>query len=152
MTDKGGCSHIELVSQTRSLEAHLLAFEKLMDERDKRYNQRAIAQDEAVKSALATSKEAVTKAENATEKRFESVNEFRKTLSDQAGNFLSRVEYGSNHKGLEEKIAAIGDRIARMETESSTKAKGVTLIGSLIVGVIMTISYAVGIVIAFSKH
>lgn len=43
-------------------------------------------------AALASSKEAVQKAEVATEKRFESVNEFRATLTDQAAKFITRKE------------------------------------------------------------
>lgn len=46
-------------------------------------------------AALQAAKEAVTKAEMATERRFESVNEFRQTLSDQAGTFISRTEFNS---------------------------------------------------------
>jgi hypothetical protein len=148
---KGVCSHGELVTRETALEAKLAAFEQLMDERDKRYNQRATAQDEAVKSALNTSKEAVTKAEIATEKRFEGVNEFRKTLSDQAADFLSRKEYEATYTSLKDKMDGISNRISRMETEAQTKTKGLALIGSIIVGVVMTISYAIGIVIAF-KH
>jgi len=43
-----------------------------------------------VKLALDASQAAVNKAEHATEKRFESVNEFRQQLSDQAGTFMPR--------------------------------------------------------------
>ena len=35
----------------------------------------------------------MSKAETATEKRFESVNEFRQTLSDQTRSFVSKVEF-----------------------------------------------------------
>lgn len=62
---------------------------------DKRYQQRFEAQTKAIDAALLAAKEAVTKAETATEKRFESVNEFRQTLSDQAGTFVSRIEFNS---------------------------------------------------------
>jgi vacuolar-type H+-ATPase subunit H len=65
-------------------------------------------QQRAIEAALSAAEKAVTKAEVATEKRFDSVNEFRKTLSDQAANFLQRGEYYAQHKALEEKVGAIG--------------------------------------------
>ena len=63
-----------------------------MDERDRRYEERFIAMDQKTSLALTSSKEAVTKAEAATEKRFDSVNEFRGSLKDQAANLLPRAE------------------------------------------------------------
>lgn len=64
----------------------------IVDERDHRYSQRFDSQEKAVASALAAAKEAVSKAENATEKRFDSVNEFRNTLKDQQGTYVTRSE------------------------------------------------------------
>jgi len=54
--------------------------------------QRFKAQEQAVAFALASAEKAVTKAELAAEKRFESVNEFRNQLKDQTGTFLTRNE------------------------------------------------------------
>ncbi len=65
----------------------------LMRAADKRYEQRFDAQEKAVKDALASADRAVNKAETASEKRLDSVNEFRKTLSDQTGTFLTRAEF-----------------------------------------------------------
>jgi hypothetical protein len=48
--------------------------------------------DKQISLALTAAEKAVTKAEVATEKRFESVNEFRLTLSDQTKTFVSRGE------------------------------------------------------------
>jgi hypothetical protein len=50
----------------------------LLNERDKRYEQRFRAQQEAI-----------SKTEKASELRFQSVNEFRNTLADQAKSFAS---------------------------------------------------------------
>jgi len=55
--------------------------EALLSERDKQ-----------IALALNSAEKAVTKAETATEKRFESVNEFRLTLSDQTKTFVTRGE------------------------------------------------------------
>ena len=68
---------------------------KIMDERDLRYQQRFDAQTLAIKDALLAAEKAVTKAEVATERRFEGVNEFRQTLSDQAAKFITRTEFNA---------------------------------------------------------
>ena len=52
-----------------------------MDERDRRYEQRFRAQEEAV-----------SKAEHSTEKRLEGMNEFRSQLKDQQATFVTRAE------------------------------------------------------------
>lgn len=41
-------------------------------------------------AALASSEKAIMKAETAADKRFDSVNEFRATLTDQASRFVTR--------------------------------------------------------------
>lgn len=46
----------------------------------------------AVQAALKSAETAVNKAEAAAERRFDSVNEFRKTLTDQTGSFPTRNE------------------------------------------------------------
>ncbi len=176
---KESCSHVELVTRFAALEAHFKAFEILMDERDRRYTQRSSAQDEAVKAALATSKEAVTKAEIATEKRFEGVNEFRSALSDQSATLLPRNEYLVQHDslvktleelkqwriGMETKIAArILTDLPRSEFEiyrqatdkilqtNQGRSQGVGLIGSLIFGSVIVLSYIVTIAFTLWKH
>jgi len=63
-----------------------------------------VSQEKAVAAALAAAKEAVAKAETASEKRFDAVNEFRQTLTDQTNTFLPRPEYNAQHKALEEKV------------------------------------------------
>ena len=58
----------------------------------------------AVQAALEAAKEAVIKSETAADKRFESVNEFRKALSDQAQDQVTRIEWGAAQNSLVEKI------------------------------------------------
>lgn len=106
-----------------NLKEYLLA---IIEENDKRYEQRfrdtkiavdaaLIAADKAVAAALAGQKEAVIKAENASEKRFESVNEFRNTLSDQQRTFLPRNEYIIAHTSLGEKVDNLNSRLDKSE-------------------------------------
>ncbi len=87
----------------------------LISEYDKRYEQRfqaeqlalkdaLVAQEKAVTAALIAADRAVSKAETATEKRFESVNEFRSALADQAASLLSRVEYSVQYQSIVERL------------------------------------------------
>jgi hypothetical protein len=85
----------------------LAALQRLMDERDRRYEERFVAMDEKTSLALAASEKAVVKAEMATEKRFDSVNEFRDTLRDQASQLLPRAEADSKFAAVNEKFEDI---------------------------------------------
>jgi hypothetical protein len=80
-----------------------------MDERDRRYGERFDAQEKAVAAALAAAKEAVTKAEVATEKRLEGLNELRKMSSDQASLFMPKTE-------AEIRLAALGKDVDDLRT------------------------------------
>jgi len=104
----------------------------LQEEIDRRFtdlasqlNRRFDDSERAVQAALAAAKEAVIKAETASEKRFEGVNEFRAQLSDQASTFLTRNEYLSAHKSLTDKVdAAIGvltDRISTLDSRLTSR-------------------------------
>ncbi len=130
----------KIIARLTALEAKYKSALRLEKERDRRYNQRSVAQDDAVKAALATSKEAVVKAESATEKRFDSVNEFRQTLSDQAANFLGRNEYSASHKALEDKVSALAERIATNESSAKGRMAGVGSIGTLVLGAFVVLS------------
>lgn len=94
-----------------------------MDERDKRYEQRFTSMDEKTSLALNSSKEAVTKAETATEKRFEGVNEFRGALSDQANKLLPRAEAEARWKGFEDKLNIMKEEIQSLR-ESRSESGG----------------------------
>lgn len=73
--------------------AQKILFDAILKERDERLQQKF--------ESLAT---AINKAEIATEKRFESVNEFRNTLSDQQKTFVTSGEYKSAHQNLTDLI------------------------------------------------
>jgi vacuolar-type H+-ATPase subunit I/STV1 len=73
---------------------------------------------EAVTAALTATKEAINKADQANEKRFDAVNEFRSTLSDQQTKLMTRTEYESAHGAITEKIDGVTDRINRTEGAS----------------------------------
>ena len=96
---------------------HLAA---LLVEMDKRYQQRSDDQTTAINAALLAAEKAVTKAETATERRFEGVNEFRATLSDQAATFISRVEF----EAISERLRELAARLDRFEGRSTGLSAG----------------------------
>ena len=139
-----------------TLHSHI---KRLMEEADLRYQQRAEAQAQGVKDALAAAEKAVaaamnaaslavTKAELAAEKRFDSVNEFRGQLKDQAATLLPREEYVARHTALEQRVGrveAMQTRIGGRDEGKSANAAMLLAIGALLVGVI-------GIFVALFRH
>ena len=106
----------------RELVAAFDGFRQVMDERDRLYLEKFKSSEDKTVMALGFSKEAVTKADTATEKRFEGVNEFRKSLSDQTVNFLSKSE-------AEPRFSAIDARVTILErsnNQSSGRAGGIS--------------------------
>lgn len=91
----------------------------IIDANDRRYSARFDAQEKAVIAALDSAKEAVLKAEGSSEKRFESVNEFRKTLSDQTAQFITRAEYAAARQGLDDRVSVNNTKMERMEAKTS---------------------------------
>jgi len=81
------------------------------------------AQQKAVEAALASADRAVVKAETAADKRFDSVNEFRKTLTDETQTFVPRAEYGQAYKALEDKVADLTVRVNANENRSVGSAQ-----------------------------
>jgi len=75
------------------------------------------AQKEGISAALAAADRAVNKAELATEKRFESVNEFRGTLDNQQRTLIPRSEVQEISKGLEQKIAQLTKDLDKLEAD-----------------------------------
>jgi hypothetical protein len=75
---------------------------------------RFTAQDKAVAAALASAERAVAKSDLATEKRFESVNEFRATLADSARLLMPRLE-------AEQVIRAISDKVEVLTTRLNAR-------------------------------
>jgi formate-dependent nitrite reductase cytochrome c552 subunit len=106
---------------------------------EKANDQRFEAQEKAVAAALAAAKEAVTKAEAAAEKRFDSVNEFRGQLKDQAATLMPRTEVTALLKSVDEKTRDNEDKINRVIARS----EGANWLWSTITG-------AMGVAIGFA--
>jgi hypothetical protein len=63
-----------------------------------------VAHYTAMRAALESADKAVTKAEEASGKRFDSVNAFRGQLTDQARTFVTRDQYTTAHESLRQMI------------------------------------------------
>jgi len=108
-----------------NLETSRLAREQLIiliEEHDKRYTQRFDAQQQAMSAALAAAEKAVSKAETASEKRFESVNEFRAALGDQTRDLMPRAEVEARFGSLTEKIDGPNGVMRRIERSAGRGA------------------------------
>lgn len=108
------------MTEIEVLAAKLEGNQALQAERDRRYTERFDAQEranaialaaveKANQVALAAAEKAVLKAENAAERRFESQNEFRGTLSDQARTLMPRAEVEALVLGINDKLKRLDD-------------------------------------------
>jgi len=77
------------------------------------YVQRIEGQRAAMEAAMDAADKAVSKAEVANEKRFESVNEFRQQLGDQTKAFVTRLEHDQLRDSIHERIRDLTTRADR---------------------------------------
>lgn len=94
-------------AQTKAVEAAFLAQQTAMAAALQ-------AAEKAVLTAMVAAEKAVAKAEAAAEKRFESVNEFRGQLTDQAQTFMPRSE-------TEQRLSAMGEKIDLLSKYASNQ-------------------------------
>jgi hypothetical protein len=99
-------------TQTKAVDAAFLAQQTAM-------STALTAAERAVQTALLAAEKAVTKAEIAANARFDSVNEFRAQLADQASTFVSRGEFSAQHSALADKVEVdskrLNERLSQME-------------------------------------
>jgi len=81
------------------------------------------AAKEGVNAAMASAEKAILKAETATEKRFDSVNEFRQAMKDQQDNFANKAETSLRFEGMEKRL----DLLTSREERSTGKNSGMVL-------------------------
>jgi hypothetical protein len=111
---------------------------------DLRYQQRFDAQTSALDAALAAQKEAVQTANAAAEKRFESINEFRQQLADQAATFMPRAEAEQRSRALTEKI----DLLHSSAIQLQGRAAGLNSGWVYLLGAVAAIGTIISLVIA----
>ncbi len=96
------------------------------------------AAKEGVNAAMASAEKAILKAETATEKRFDSVNEFRQAMRDQQDNFANKSE---TNMRLDDIIKRL-DRVTLGMESSSGRSSGIVL-AAILVGWVLTFTVAV---------
>lgn len=132
--------------------ASVSALRDLLDERDRSYIERfnaaernvatamtasekavttaMAAAEKAVSTAMVAAKEAVAKQETANEKRFEGVNEFRQTLTDQAQTFARTDLMMAKFDSLEKRLSELTNSV----TAFHAAAGGIGKVWGWIVG------------------
>ncbi len=95
--------------------------------------------DEKIEQRFLSMKEAVNKAETATEKRFEAVNEFRSTLSDQQRTFIPRKEYEVSNCSLDAKVTEV---VKKMDKIENMKQGGNVVLAYIISAISLLIAIA----------
>jgi len=99
----------------------LTALKEMLDERyatqTKALDAAFKAAEQAVAVALANAEKATIKAEEAADKRFASVNEFRETLADQTATFIPRSEHDTAYKAMEDHVSVIRDDLNRVAAQ-----------------------------------
>jgi hypothetical protein len=113
-------------SALRRAERHVM---EVLNERDARYAE-----------AMAAQKEAVIKAEVATERRFESVNEFRNQMGDMQRTLMPRSESEQRMANLEKQL----DSLEGLMSESRARLRGGKEMWAYIIG-------AVGLLLAIAS-
>jgi len=74
-----------------------------------------LAVEKTAAMAQLSSEKAIQKAEVATEKRFDSVNEFRATLTDQAARLATKEALAGFQSAFDDKIRELTARVGRVE-------------------------------------
>lgn len=98
---------------------------------------------------------AIEKAESATERRFDSVNEFRETLADQSATLLPRAEYLVQHEAMKITISAVEKRLTAMESRSEGRAGGIGTISAVVISVIggtAGLATIAGVILLATRH
>jgi hypothetical protein len=130
----------ELANNLSSMIERLNGLDRLTDAKFVTHRTLLDSQAEKVALALAAAKEAINKAEAATEKRFQSVNEFRETLSDQAATFVNRDQF----EALRDVVATLSARLDRIEGRTTGLSAG----WGYLLGAVGLAGGVIGIVIA----
>jgi hypothetical protein len=142
--------------------AEVLTLRVLVETRHELYQERFKDAQIAVTAALASqqketaaafecSEKAIDKAELAAEKRFESVNAFRQTLSEQTSTFMPRTEVDQEIRSLAAQIGALTSRIERSEGKGSGLQAGWGYLVAALTLLLLAATGAIGL-LAFFHH
>lgn len=126
------------------IEANDRRYEQRFGDQDRAVSAALAAQEKAVAAALKAAETAVSKAEVSAEKRFDSVNEFRASLADQAATLMPRNETEIRLNALADRLSAAEQQLA----QSSGRSGGVQQGWLALVGLVTIAAALVGIFVA----
>ena len=145
MSEPNGRTH---EPSLREVVSDLDGFKDVMNERDRRYEDRFKAIDEKTEISLRSSREAISKSDAATEKRFDSVNEFRAQLKDQAATLLPRAEAHAKFGSLDKEI----EELRKNFNVGQGKSMGINLVWGILVTLVFIAIALGGLLIKFTGH
>lgn len=102
---------------------------------------------ELLQQRFEAQEKAIAKAELAVEKRLESMNEFRGQLKDQSAQFVTRAEFTTALKHVEQKV----DDLKQYRDTSSGKSLGINALWLIVLGIISALGTAVAILYTLNK-
>ena len=145
MTDR---EHLESLLKERyeRLVDRLTALEALVEEKIKRMEALIESSERLLASTQDSAKEAVKTANEATQIRFNSFNEFNQRMNDLARTYLTIPAFDQFRKAIEEWKSLTSTRLDRREGESS----GLRMSGSVLIAIIAAISAFLGIIAWFA--
>ena len=125
-------------------------YDRLLEDLEKRYDEKFLAQKSAVDAAFVSSQKAIDKSDESLKEYKATANEFRKTISDYRDQTISKAE----HRALETILDSHAKQIAALQVsegrgEGNQSARGrftattISIIGLVIVvlGLLVTILY-----------
>lgn len=118
-------------------------YDKVLDERAQTWDSKMTSMQTLFNERHTAQATALAKAEQATEKRFDAVNEFRAQLTDQAATFMPRSESEVRISAVTEKLEANGERINQLELRLSSR---LDLSKGMFTGVDKTVAWVFGAV------
>lgn len=125
-----------LKAQKESVHAAFTAAEKALDEKsnmlNKEFREHLEHAREQTRASFESSEKAIAKSEAANEKRFESMNQFRAQLADQAASFIPRREAEQGLARNTEKIEAVAAISTTHTTRVEVEAKYSQLAGKIV--------------------
>jgi len=130
-----------------TVETLYVHFTALLNEAEKKNEQRFIDQEKAVKAALNAAEQAVNKAEHNAEKWRASANEWRQAMDDREVKFMPRPEAERGLESNAEKISLLTDRLNRSEGHGG----GLQAMWGYVVGAAGFVLVLIGIFVALKK-
>lgn len=122
-----GDEHLKqhIASQVEQIRAALISASRLTEESASAMEQRSVIRNDALVERLAAqqretqlgaeaAKEAIQKAEMANEKRFDGVNAFRQTLTDQSKDFMPREVADAQIGELRKQVQYLAEQLGKL--------------------------------------